>query len=81
MGDNNFSHDERQGCTNEKCSGYGCDCDEKKYGYRGRGNNGGNGVTVAFLILFVVACVIGVWNEIIGALVVIVGSFLIWINR
>ena len=34
MGGNNFPHDGEHG---RSCTGYGCDCDEKNYGYHSGG--------------------------------------------
>ena len=81
MGGNNFPHDGERGCTHGRCTGYGCNCDEKNYGYRGGGHHGGNGATIAFLILVVVASAVGVWNEVIGTLIAIIGGFFIFMSR
>lgn len=48
MGGNNFPHDGEHG---RSCTGYGCNCDEKNYGYHSgdRSGGGGNGGAWAFI--------------------------------
>ena len=65
---NTFPHDGEGG---RECTGYGCDCDEKNYGYQTRGygkSSSGNGVLWAFLIaIFIGLC----FNELVGTVLLI----------
>lgn len=81
MGSNNFPHDGERGCTNGRCTGYGCNCDEKNYGYRGGGHRRSGGATIIWLIIIVVASAIGAWCQLIGVLILIIGAILILANR
>ena len=65
---NPFPHD---GEGENLCTGYGCDCDERNYGYRGGGSSGGGsggGILIAVIAASVIAYGI---NELLGAAVMI----------
>lgn len=65
---NPFPHDGEHG---RECTGYGCDCDEKNYGSRGRGSRGsgsGGGLFIAFIVALVIGYGI---NELLGAIILI----------
>ena len=66
--ENTFPHDGEHG---RSCTGYGCDCDEKNYGYHGGGSSGG-GLGPIYVIVFLIALGIGAVNELLGALLIIV---------
>lgn len=76
---NNFPHDGEHG---RNCTGYGCDCDEKNYGSRGSSyGGGGSGAGCGFLIFVVIASAVGVFNEFLGVLIIIVGAFILLMCR
>ena len=65
---NPFPHDGEGG---HSCKGYGCDCDEKNYGYHSGGSKGG-GSGKGFWIGMVIALIIGYGiNELLGAIIMI----------
>ena len=65
---NPFPHDEE---GKHPCTGYGCDCDEKNYGYRGGGSSGG-GSGCGIYAAIIAACVIGYGiNELLGVAIMI----------
>ena len=80
-GSNNpFPHD-GEGKPGHSCTGYGCDCDEKNYGhYSGGSSSGGSGATAIFLIAVVVCSIIGVFNQLLAALIIIIVGFILLIN-
>jgi hypothetical protein len=68
MDDGGFKHD---GEGHGSCTGYGCDCDEKRYGsHSGGGGNGNSGC--AFLIWLIIASIVGGINQTLGALIIII---------
>lgn len=68
--DNHFPHDGEHG---RSCTGYGCNCDEKNYGYHSgdRSDGGGNGGAWAFI-----GSIIGAMNELIAAILIVVVTFI-----
>lgn len=64
---NPFPHD---GEGHGECTGLGCDCDEKRYGYRGGGNKGGSGGGIWIAIIVGLVLGYGI-NELLGAIVLI----------
>lgn len=68
---NPFPHDGEGG---RSCTGYGCDCDEKNYGYHSGGsggsgdNNSGCGIWIAIIIALVIGYAI---NELLGVIIMI----------
>lgn len=56
------------------CTGPGgCDCDERRYGYRGGGSGGGgNGNGCLLLAAIVVISVVGAINEFIGIILALI---------
>ena len=81
MSNNHFPHDGEGGCTHGRCTGYGWNCDENNYGYHGSGHRRSGGATLGFLLLIIICSAIGAWNELIGALILLVGAFIIWTCR
>ena len=78
-GGNPFPHDGEHG---RNCSGYGCDCDEKNYGYHGGGSSGGgSGAGVIFLIAVAIASAVGVFNQLLGVIILVVVGFILLVNR
>ena len=78
-GGNPFPHDGEHG---RSCSGYGCDCDEKNYGYHGGGSSGGgSGAGIIFLIAVAIASAVGVFNQLLGVIILVVVGFILLINR
>ena len=75
MGGNNFPHDGEHG---RSCTGYGCNCDEKNYGYHsgGRSGGGGNGGAWAFIAVILIGSIIGAMNELIAAILIVVVTFI-----
>lgn len=67
---NPFPHD---GEGHGNCTGLGCDCDERNYGYHSSRNHkgsssGGGGIFIGFIV----ALIIGYgFNELIGAIIMI----------
>jgi hypothetical protein len=69
MDDGGFKHD---GEGHGSCTGYGCNCDEKRYGsHRGGGNGNGNSGCVFFVGL-IIASIVGAFNQILGALIIVI---------
>lgn len=68
-GDGGFSHDGEFG---DSCTGYGCDCDERHYGYRGGGGGGSGGSNGGIYAVFILALILGYGiNELLGAIIMI----------
>ena len=63
------------------CTGPGgCDCDERRYGYRGGGGGGGN-TGCLWLIAVVILSIIGVWNELIALILLFIVAGVILLSR
>ena len=77
-GGNPFPHDGEHG---RSCSGYGCDCDEKNYGHHGGSSSGGSGAGVIFLIAVAIASAVGVFNQLLGVIILVVVGFILLVNR
>lgn len=80
MGGNNFPHDGEHG---RSCTDYGCDCDEKNYGYHsgGRKSSGGGGGAWIAIAIVVIGSIVGAMNELIGAILMIVLAFIVIMSR
>lgn len=78
-GDNHFPHDGKQG----RCGcGEGYSWDNNDYGRNSGGSSGGgsNGIAI-FLIAVVVCSIIGLFNELLAALILIIVGFVLLISR
>ncbi|MBU5430913.1 hypothetical protein KQI22_12725 [Kineothrix sp. MSJ-39] len=79
-GDNHFPHDGKQG----RCGcgeGYSWD-DNNSSMHSGSSSSGGGGNgTAIFLIAVVVCSIIGVFNELLGALILIIVGFFLFMSR
>ena len=78
-GGNHFPHDGKQG----RCGcgeGYSWDDNNNSRHSGGSGGGGGNG-TAIFLIAVVVCSIIGAFNELLGALILIVVGFFLFMSR
>lgn len=65
---NMFPHD---GEGDKPCTGYGCDCDERNYGYH-TGSSHSSGSGKGIWIAFIVALIIGYgFNELLGTIIMI----------
>lgn len=63
------------------CTGPGgCDCDERRYGYRGGGGGGGN-TGCLWLIAVVILSIIGVWNELIALILLFIVAAVLLLSR
>jgi len=63
------------------CTGPGgCDCDERRYGYRGGGSGGGN-TGCLWLIAVVILSIIGVWNELIALILLFIVAAVLLLSR
>lgn len=71
-----FPHDGEGG---RPCTGFGCNCDEQNYGSRGGGSRGGGSGKI-FWIGFIIACVVGGINELLGAIIMIGVIFYIMVS-
>lgn len=68
-GNNPFPHDGENGIN---CTGYGCDCDEKNYGYYNKHPGGGGRDFIIAVIATIVSCIISAFvGEFFGALLLI----------
>lgn len=79
-GGNHFSHDGKQG----RCGcGEGYSWNDNDYGRHSGGSSGGGGGngTAIFLIAVVVCSIIGAFNELLGALILIVVGFFLFMSR
>ena len=64
------------------CSGIGgCDCDERRYGYRGGGSGGGGNTGCLWLIAVVILSIIGVWNELIALILLFIVAAVLLLSR
>ena len=78
-GNNPFPHDGERG---RSCTGYGCDCDEKNYGYYSGGTSGGGGNGAAIFLIAVVVCsIIGAFNELLATSILIIVGFVLFVSR
>lgn len=78
-GGNHFPHDGKQG----RCGcGEGYSWNDNNYGRHGGGSSGGggNGIKI-FLIAVVVCSIIGVFNELLGAMILIIVGFFLIMSR
>lgn len=73
---NPFPHD---GEGKGNCTGYGCDCDEKNYGYYNRSSTtglSGGGVIALIVIIAIILCMaLGCFNEITATLILLIVGF------
>ena len=79
-GDNHFPHDGKQG----RCGcgeGYSWDDNNNSSRYSGSSSGGGSNGTAIFLILVVVCSIIGVFNELIGVLILIIVGFFLLMSK
>lgn len=79
-GGNHFPHDGKQG----RCGcGEGYSWNDNDYGRHSGGSSGGGGGngTAIFLIAVVVCSIIGAFNELLGALILIVVGFFLFMSR
>lgn len=81
-GNNPFPHD-GEGKAGHSCTGYGCDCDEQSYGHYSGGGSSGGGAdgTAIFLIAIVVCSIIGAFNQLLAALIIIIVGFVLFVSR
>lgn len=64
------------------CTGPGgCDCDERRYGYRGGGSGGGGNTGCLWLIAVVILSIIGVWNELIALILLFIVAAVLLLSR
>lgn len=64
------------------CTGpSGCDCDERRYGYRGGGSGGGGNTGCLWLIAVVILSIIGVWNELIALILLFIVAAVLLLSR
>ena len=64
------------------CTGpCGCDCDERRYGYRGGGSGGGGNTGCLWLIAVVILSIIGVWNELIALILLFIVAAVLLLSR
>ena len=64
------------------CTGPGgCDCDERRYGYRGGGSGGGGNTGCLWLIAVVVLSIIGAWNELIALILLFIVAAVLLLSR
>lgn len=80
VGDNNpFPHDGKQG----RCGcGQGYSWNDDNYGRHSGGSSGGGGNGTAIFLIAVVLCsIIGAFNELLGALILIVVGFFLFMSR
>ena len=76
-GDNHFPHDGKQG----RCGcGEGYSWEDNNRHSGGLSGGGGNG-TAIFLIVVVVCSIIGAFNELLGALILIIAGFFLFVSR
>lgn len=77
--DNYFPHDGKQG----RCGcGEGYSWDNNDYsGNRGGSSGGGGNGTIIFLIAVVVCSIIGIFNELFAALILIIVGFVLFMSR
>lgn len=76
---NPFPHDGEHG---RSCTGYGCDCDEKNYGHHSGGYNRGDGGNngLIWIITIVIALCIGAFNELLGAIFILIIGFILLVK-
>lgn len=77
-GDESFPHDGKQG----RCGcGEGYSWDDNDGGYRGgsrKGSSGGGNGTGLLIFAICLAAAVGVFNELLGVIILIVFAFIIW---
>ena len=77
-GDEGFPHDGKQG----RCGcGEGYSWDDNDGGYRGgshKGSSGGGNGTGLLIFAICLATAVGVFNELLGVIILIVFAFIIW---
>ena len=80
-GDEGFPHDGKQG----RCGcGEGYSWDDNDGGYRGgsrKGSSGGGNGTGLLIFAICLATAVGVFNELLGVIILIVFAFIIWIKN
>lgn len=77
-GGNHFPHDGKQG----RCGcGEGYSWDDNNNSRHSGGSAGGGNGTAIFLIAVVVCSIIGAFNELLGALILIVVGFFLFMSR
>lgn len=78
-GDNHFPHDGKQG----RCGcGEGYSWDNKDYNMnRGSSSGGGGNGATKFLIAVVICIIIGLFNELLAALILIIVGFILIMSR
>lgn len=66
---NMFPHDGEHG---RSCTGYGCDCDERNYGSRGRRkSSSGSESAGKYWLFYIIAILVGtIINELLGAIMI-----------
>lgn len=76
--DNHFPHDGKQG----RCGcGKGYNWDDKDYGgYQGGSSSGGNSILI-LLIAVIVCSIIGVFNELLAALIMVIVGIVLFVSR
>ena len=76
---NPFPHN---GESDRECTGYGCDCDEERYGsYHKKTGKYSNGKGTKVLIIFAIAIFLECVNPLIGAIVLIAGFIYAFSNN
>lgn len=78
-GGNHFPHDGKQG----RCGcGEGYSWNDDNYGRHSGGSSGGGGNgTLIFIIALIVCSIIGVFNELLAALIIIIVGFILFVSR
>ncbi len=78
-GDNHFPHDGKQG----RCScGKGYSWNDNDYSsYHGGSSGGGGNGGAKFLIAVIICIIIGLFNELLAALILIIVGFILFLSR
>lgn len=78
-GGNHFPHDGKQG----RCGcGEGYSWNDNNYGRHSGGSSGGDGNGIKIFLIAVVVCsIIGAFNELLGALILIIVGFFLIMSR